>query len=266
MIHAQGAERKLAKIAPILEHLNKKFKSVYTPRREVSIDESLLLWKGRLSWIQCIRSKAARFGIKSYELCEALTGYVLNIILYTGKGTTTSNSVFGFTATAKIVLELFKDYLGKGYALFMDNYYNTVILSRFLKRHKTDVVGTLNRRRTDCPVDIKNINDKRIPHGSVVSPHCGDVSVAAWKDVKLVTTLSTYHNANMVPGMRAGLNCPKPELVHDYNKFMGGVDLKDQKLSMYLLAQTWYQMVHQSFPQTFKHYHFFFRLCLFAFA
>lgn len=69
MIHAQGAERKLAKIAPILEHLNKKFKSVYTPRREVSIDESLLLWKGRLSWIQCIRSKAARFGIKSYECC-----------------------------------------------------------------------------------------------------------------------------------------------------------------------------------------------------
>lgn len=180
----------------------------------------------------------SRFGIKSYELCEALTGYVLNIILYTGKGTTTSNSVFGFTtATAKIVLELFKDYLGKGYALFMDNYYNSVILSRFLKRHKTDVVGTLNRRRTDCPVDIKNINDKRIPHGSVVSPHCGDVSVAAWKDVKLVTTLSTYHNANMVPGMRAGLNCPKPELVHDYNKFMGGVDLKDQKLSMYLLER-----------------------------
>ncbi|XP_041983233.1 piggyBac transposable element-derived protein 4-like [Aricia agestis] len=84
-ISCRGPERKLAKIKPVLDHLNAAFKAAYTPRREVSIDESLLLWKGHLSWIQCIRTKAARFGIKSYELCEAVTGYVLNIIIYTGK-------------------------------------------------------------------------------------------------------------------------------------------------------------------------------------
>ncbi|XP_060800870.1 piggyBac transposable element-derived protein 4-like [Amyelois transitella] len=237
-IHVQGRDKKIAKIKPIIDYLNKKFQSIYVPHREVSIDESLLLWKGHLSWKQCIRSKAARFGIKSYELCEAVTGYVVNLILYAGKGTTTAETVYGFTtSTAKIVLELFKNYLGKGYTLFMDNFYNSVPLTQFLKKHKTDVVGTLNRRRKDTPVEIQNLQDKRMARGSVVSRHCGDVSVIAWKDVKLVTTVSTYHKTDMAPGHRAGQPCSKPVVVHEYNKYMGGVDLKDQKLSMYLLER-----------------------------
>ncbi|XP_049882739.1 piggyBac transposable element-derived protein 4-like [Pectinophora gossypiella] len=233
-----GDDKKLAKIRPLLEHLNKKFADIYSPRREMSIDESLLLWKGRISWMQCIRSKAARFGIKTYELCEAVSGYVLKVIIYTGKGTLPRASVFGFSSsTAKIVLELFKDYLGRGFTLFMDNFYNSIALTRFLKSKKTDVVGTLNRRRVDCPQDIKAINEKRMERGAVVSRHCGDVSVVAWKDVKLVTTVSTYHNADMAQGRRAGQAIMKPNVIHEYNKFMGGVDLKDQKLSMYLLER-----------------------------
>lgn len=251
-VNTHGPERKIAKIKPLLDYLNLKFKTVYTPRREVSIDESLLLWKGHLSWVQCIRTKAARFGIKSYELCEAVTGYVLNTILYTGAGTVNERPIFGFTsATAKIVLEIFKDYLGKGYKLFMDNFYNSVTLCRFLKRQKTDVVGTFNRRRVDCPRDIKTLNEKRVPRGTVVSRHCGDVAVVAWKDVRLVTTVSTCHNADMAPGQRAGQDCEKPQVIHEYNQFMGGVDLKDQKLSMYLLERKrgikWYIKVFRRF-------------------
>ncbi|XP_041978560.1 piggyBac transposable element-derived protein 4-like [Aricia agestis] len=247
-ISGRGPERKLAKIKPILDYLNIKFKAAYTPRREVSIDESLLLWKGHLSWTQYIRTKAARVGIKSYELCEAATGYVLNIIIYTGKGTSAATAVYGFTSsTAKIVLELFKDYLGKGYKLFMDNFYNSIKLTRFLKSQRTDVVGTLNRRCVDCPQVIKDLKEKQVQRGAVESRHCGDVSVVAWKDVRLVTTVSTCHNANMVRRRRSGQVVHKPEVVHEYNQFMGGVDLKDQKLSMYSLERKrglkWYVKV-----------------------
>lgn len=41
----------------------------------------------------------------------------------------------------------------------------------------------------------------------------------------------------MAPGIPAGQDHPKPVVVHNYNQFMGGVDLKDQKLSMYLLER-----------------------------
>lgn len=132
-----GHDRKIAKISPMLDYVNTKFPEIYTPRRELSIDESLLLWKGQLSWVQCIRTKAARFGIKTYELCEAFSGYCLKMALYAGKGTISSTPVMGFTtSSAKIVLQLIRDYLGKGYTLFMDNYYNSVSLTRSLKRNR----------------------------------------------------------------------------------------------------------------------------------
>ena len=48
---------KLFKIRPIITYLVTKFKTVYFPDREVSTDEELLLWKGRLSFKQYIPSK-----------------------------------------------------------------------------------------------------------------------------------------------------------------------------------------------------------------
>lgn len=231
-------ERKIYKIAPIVEHCNKKFAEIYIPRKALSIDESLLLWKGHLSWIQCIRTKAARFGIKTYELCEAETGYLLNFVIYAGKNLNAEQAVHGFTnATSKVVLKLSEGYLDKGHCLYMDNFYNSVCLARFLKSRRTDVVGTLNRRRIDTPSNIKNLNERQMQRGDIVATHCGNVTVVAWKDVKLVTMISTFHKNDTVLGRRAGTECEKPVVVHNYNKNMGGVDLKDQKLSTYLMER-----------------------------
>lgn len=156
--------------------------------------------------------------------------------------------MYGFTsASAKVVLRLMQGFLHKGHCLTMDNFYISVNLTRFLKSNKTDVIGTLNRRRLETPRDIQTINEKRMERGAVVARHCGDVSVLSWKDVKLVTTVSTYHNADMMPGRRAGQQILKPVVVNDYNKYMGGVDLKDQMLSMYLIERKrgikWYLKV-----------------------
>lgn len=251
----RGHEKKIAKISTILDYVNNKFPTIYTPHRELSIDESLLLWKGRLSWVQCIRTKAARFGIKTYELCEALTGYCLRISLYSGKGATGLEPMEGFTSSsAKIAIKLMEQYLYKGYCLFMDNFYNSVPLTRFFKRNKTDIVGTLNRRRYQTPSDIKLLNERQVPRGQVISRHCGDVSVESWKDVRLVTTVSTFHKNEMQPGHRAGQPVSKPTVIHEYNRCMGGVDLKDQKLSTYLLERKrclkWYIKVFRRLLNT----------------
>ena len=40
-------------------YFNNKYKALYTPKQNISIDKSLLLWKGRLSWEQSILSKRA---------------------------------------------------------------------------------------------------------------------------------------------------------------------------------------------------------------
>jgi len=78
---------KLFKIYPVLSHLNTKFQNLYLREQNIAIDESLTLWRGRLSFRQYITLKSSKFGIKSYELCESSSGYMWSFIIYTGKDT-----------------------------------------------------------------------------------------------------------------------------------------------------------------------------------
>ena len=75
---------RIYKVHPKIEYLVNKFKSVYTPDKEVSIDEELLLWKGRLGFKQYISNKRSCFGIKMFSLCE-VSGYLWNSFVYIGK-------------------------------------------------------------------------------------------------------------------------------------------------------------------------------------
>ncbi|CAG4939121.1 unnamed protein product [Colias eurytheme] len=79
--------KKLRKIQPITDHLRDKFRNLYNPEQQISLDESLLMWKGRLNFSQKIATKAAQVGIKSYEICESKSGYLWDFKIYTGKTT-----------------------------------------------------------------------------------------------------------------------------------------------------------------------------------
>ena len=76
---------KLHKICPFLEMMRHQFRTVYTPGRELCVDESLVLFKGRLHFRQFIRTKRARFGIKLYEFTTS-EGIILDLLIYSGKG------------------------------------------------------------------------------------------------------------------------------------------------------------------------------------
>ena len=51
-----------SKIRQIHKYIIERWRSHLTLSRDVSIDEALLRWNGRLSWKQFIRTKRARFG------------------------------------------------------------------------------------------------------------------------------------------------------------------------------------------------------------
>jgi hypothetical protein len=60
----EGPE-KLFKIFSVILHLNNKFQELYLPNKDISIDESQTLWKGRLSFKQYLPLKVSKFGIKT---------------------------------------------------------------------------------------------------------------------------------------------------------------------------------------------------------
>jgi len=79
-----AAEKSFWKIMSFYDALTDRFSIVYLPEEHISIDESLMLWKGRLAMKQYTASERARFGLKSYELCESQSGYLWKSIVHTG--------------------------------------------------------------------------------------------------------------------------------------------------------------------------------------
>ncbi|KAL0808440.1 hypothetical protein ABMA28_012901 [Loxostege sticticalis] len=226
-------------LSPILDHLNSKFQENYILSKDICIDESLLLWKGRLNIKQYIKSKAAKLGIKTYELCESTTGYLWSFLVDTGKQSSSDSlSPFVLKSTS-VVLKLIDPLLNKGYRLFMDNGYNSPALARYLKLNKTDCVGTLRPTRKDVPVLL---TEAPLKQGQFMARHSGDVCVLTWQDKKRISMLSTCHGAHTALSrvFSKPPNYPeqfKPQMVLDYNKLMGGVDLKDQMLEPYLIER-----------------------------
>ena len=63
------------------------------PNKKISINESLLGWKGNLFWVQYIPAKRKRFGTKFFELRESSIGYIWNFFVYAGSDTHTWKNI-----------------------------------------------------------------------------------------------------------------------------------------------------------------------------
>jgi hypothetical protein len=228
---------KLLKNFPVILHLNNKFQELYLPNKDISIDESPTLWKGHLSFKQYLPLKAAKFGIKTYELCDSTTGYLWSFIIYRGKDTKLDSPLItaDTNKTTAIVLRLVEPLLKHGRTVWMDNFYNSPSLARTLKiTHNTDCVGTLKLNCKDVPPKVMNTKFKK---GKIVAQHSGPVSVTKWCDKKIVTMISTYHSHETRTITVRGKEVVKPISVLDYNKSMIGVELKDQLLHSYLIER-----------------------------
>jgi hypothetical protein len=65
-------------------YMNKQFCRFLVPERELCVDENRVAIKGHSIMKQYIPSKAAKFGIKFWMLCESATGYILQMSVYRG--------------------------------------------------------------------------------------------------------------------------------------------------------------------------------------
>ena len=74
----------LHKLRPFLEPLVADFQENYTLSKEVCIDESMIGFKGRLSFIQYMPKKPTKWGIQAFVLADSQNGCMYNWHLSTG--------------------------------------------------------------------------------------------------------------------------------------------------------------------------------------
>ena len=219
-------EGKLRKIQPVVENLRKKFEKAVIPWENLCIDESLMLWKGRLSFKQYVPSKRHRFGVKLFMLCDCYTKFVLDFIVYTGAETDIDNHP-EVGIPGSVVLTLMKNYLKKNHTLFIENWFSSPTLFERLLEEKIKACGTVRKSRSGMP------SFGKLAKGQQVYQTIGELLALKWMDKREVYILTTLHEPVMVEteknDRKTGRKITKPLCIAQYNKNMRAVDQVDMQ-------------------------------------
>ncbi|KAJ8928125.1 hypothetical protein NQ314_019351 [Rhamnusium bicolor] len=218
---------KLFKIKLAINHLRTCFKNSLEPFQNICIDESLMLFKGRLAFKQFIPSKRHRFGVKLFILCDCETSYILDFIIYTGSSTEiTQFPEVGISGS--IVLTLLEKYLNNGHSLYVDNWYTSPSLFSILHEKKTNACGTVKINRKHMP-PLK----EKLERGQHVCYAARNILATKWLDKREVRMLSTIHTDEMIVCGKTlqGEDKRKPLCILNYNENMGAIDKTDMLLS-----------------------------------
>ncbi len=229
----------------------------FLPGKSLSLDESLLLHKGRLSFRMFIQTKRARFGIKIYMLCDS-SGYMICSEVYYGASTHLQCNESGFDELSKseqvIVALLSKcNFLDKGYTVTLDNWYTSTRVAEYLWKRKTAIRGTIRVSR-GVPQELR---EKTLRNFQCAYMRKNELLCIKFSDKKDVYLLSTADNAGEIERQRTfrgghKQSYQKPEAIHTYNTEMSGVDLTDQYISSCNIvrkSQVWFKKIGLSYFQ-----------------
>ena len=67
---------KRSKIQPLLDRLCPVFEATFTADKEIAVDESVINYKGSVSFLQYLKGKPHPWGIKAFVLSDSKTGYL----------------------------------------------------------------------------------------------------------------------------------------------------------------------------------------------
>ena len=183
--------KRLGKIQPIIDSLQQSFQSVYSPGKDVSVDEAMIPFKGRSSLKQYMPLKPVKQGIKVWALADASNGYMSNFQVYTGRQ---GNSVEKGLGT-NVVTTLTKPYVNSFRHVYFDNFFTSIDLLVELERSNLYGCGTMRTNRKGFPADLKPVVKKGLKErGDYKTYQDKNLTVSAWKDNKVVVIAATNND------------------------------------------------------------------------
>ena len=238
---------RLYKIRPVISHFTRKFKESYSPSENISVDEGMIAFKGRLSFRQYMPAKPTKYRIKIWMAADSANGYVLNFEVYLGKepGRERQNGL-GYD----VVMNMTEPFWNKNHHVYFDNFFSSPKLLEDLLERKTYACSTVRVNRKGLPP----CTGTKLKPTEIVCSRKNHLLFTKWHDKRDVSVLSTNcdPHAPHVLFMRkdkAGKEkqiVRKPRVIQLYNKHMGGVDLADQLRSYYAVARSsthWYKYI-----------------------
>jgi hypothetical protein len=232
------------KVSEMKDFLEERFKTLFIPGQQLSLDETLIRAFGRIKFKVRIVTKAARYGIKIYVVTDAATAYVLRVIIYTGKSTYHQEpDMQQKMKTVQVLERLLEDFTGTHRTVYVDRFYTSVELLKSLAEKNIYVTGTMLANRIPQKLRIAKASRKYKAMRRGDSVKCrlrfrtkagqqSEAGLVCWRDRNIVYCLSNaQNNFDADECTRRGegglVKIPRPASIADYNMFMGGVDVAD---------------------------------------
>jgi Transposase IS4 len=233
------------KVKEIKDYLEDRYNQLFIPGQQLSLDETLIRAFGRIKFKVRIVTKAARYGIKLYVITDAVTAFVLKVVIYTGKSTYISSDQQEKKKTVQVVEQLVEPFVGTYRTIYVDRFYTSIDLLKSLTDRQLFLTGTVLANR--IPLSIRTAKTsstfKKMNRGDAIkcrlkyttqkgaTSHAG---LVCWRDRNMVYCLSNdTNNFEFDECSRRGIGgiirIPRPLSIANYNKYMGGVDLADMR-------------------------------------
>ncbi|KAG8330895.1 hypothetical protein J6590_108688 [Homalodisca vitripennis] len=151
-LRGKQSDDPLVSLQEFIVLMNNNFKSYFVPKQEVRIDESVVYDERNIVFIKH-KPDESESGIKKFEIRDSSTGYVLNVVFYSGEDFLSgSDDPF----TKKVVAHLMKEVglLGKGYHLFVNNYFPKIPLAHWLLTKNTFLTGMVHKNSKELSENI----------------------------------------------------------------------------------------------------------------
>ena len=226
----------------LLDHINEICRKAYIPERELSVDESMISYQGVHRLKVYMPRKPTKWGFKAFVLSESSSGYVCNMILNEGHQRGENEDLL----SKRIVLQILHGYEHMGFRIYMDRWYTSSDLLSEMRKRGFGGCGTIFLSRVGLINDLKKeVREFKDPGEARFYTNNEMIFVAWYQYRRQVYVLSNFHNADWMKVekiRKISYFCKKeykiydydsPRMIKEYNIYMGGVDLFNQRVSYY---------------------------------
>lgn len=231
---------RLYKVRPVMEAMTDLFPKYKHPAPSQTIDEGMIAFKGRVSYLQYMPDKPCKRGVKVFIRCDSETGYMHRFEIYLGKSRTVGPQGLYFD----VIDNLTKDIRWKNHRLYTDNLYTAITLWKHLYMHGIYATGTIRAGRKGLPPEVNKPSKKMLrgEHITFQDANLRNLTASVWCDNRIVRYCSTMAKPDLRTSTVRRIGATyhtlgQPHAGTLYARHMGGVDRFDQLRAKYRIGR-----------------------------